>query len=134
MAVFPQPLIAVRNVRASSAWYQRLLACTSETVRADGEHRSSDRLLSEGRVILELRAQDAPIRNPMEAAQSSPDGVLPPGHGVVLRFLVSDFAAAVLRTRALEVDIVADAFTTLDGTYNIMICDPDGYLVVLSGR
>jgi hypothetical protein len=133
LGVYPQPLITVRNVKASSAWYRRLLACASEMEHAPSEYRSSDRLLAAGRVILELRAYDGPVRDPMEAALASGEGALPPGHGVVLRFLVADFAAAIERVHALEVDIIADVFTTPDGTRNLMVCDPDGYLVVLSG-
>src|SRR5262245_38244190 len=45
----PQPLIAVRDVEASSAWYQRLLGCESGHGGAEYE-----RLVARGELIMQL--------------------------------------------------------------------------------
>jgi hypothetical protein len=51
-----QPLIAVRNVRASSSWYRKLLAAGA---LPEHEHRDTyDRILSDGQLILQLHAWD----------------------------------------------------------------------------
>jgi hypothetical protein len=57
VSVEPQPLIAVRDVRASSRWYGKLFAADS---LPDHEHRDFyDRVFSSGRLILQLHAWDA---------------------------------------------------------------------------
>lgn len=56
-AIQVQPLIAVRDVRASSRWYQTLLGFDG---LPDHAHRDFyDRLLCDGRLILQLHAWDA---------------------------------------------------------------------------
>jgi hypothetical protein len=53
-AVEAQPLIAVRNVRASSRWYSELLSASGSPKHP---HRDFyDRLFSSGRMILQLHA------------------------------------------------------------------------------
>jgi catechol-2,3-dioxygenase len=53
-AVKSQTLIAVRDVRSSSRWYQRLLGCES---LPEHEHRDSyDRLMHNGDLVLQLHA------------------------------------------------------------------------------
>jgi hypothetical protein len=49
----PQPLICVRDVEASSRWYQRLLGCES-----DHGGPQYERLVSNGHLILQLHAWD----------------------------------------------------------------------------
>ena len=54
--VRPQPLIAVRNVRASSRWYRQLLQAEA---LPEHEHRDTyDRVLWDGQVVLQLHAWD----------------------------------------------------------------------------
>ena len=63
----PQPLICVRDVEASSRWYQHLLGCQSAHGGAEYE-----RLVSHGRLILQLHRWDVehhhgPIGDPNTA-------------------------------------------------------------------
>jgi hypothetical protein len=92
----PQPLISVRDVEASSRWYQRLLDCQSGHSGAEYE-----RLVSHGQLILQLHHWDVehhhgPIGDPS----------LTPGNGVLLWFEVDDFEAAVARSAELRAEIV----------------------------
>jgi len=76
-----QPLIAVRNVRASARWYQQLLACDS---LPEHEHRGSyDRIFCNGQLILQLHAWDEDNHPNLVSADAAP-----PGHGVILWFMV----------------------------------------------
>jgi catechol 2,3-dioxygenase-like lactoylglutathione lyase family enzyme len=121
-----QPLIAVRDVRASSRWYVELL-------RADSlpEHIHRDvyeRISHSGRLLLQLHAWDEEnhpnLVNPNAA---------PPGHGVVLWFQVADFDAAVDRARGLGAEIVEDVhFNPAPSHREIWLRDPDGYVVVIA--
>src|SRR5476649_102422 len=89
-AVEAQPLIAVRDVRASSRWYAELLAADS---LPEHDHRDSyDRITSSGRLILQLHAWD--VENHPNLVNAD---VAPPGHGVLLWFQVADFDAAIAR-------------------------------------
>ena len=55
-SVRSQPLIAVRNVRASRRWYRQLLRVDT---LPEHEHRDSyDQMLCNGRLILQLHAWD----------------------------------------------------------------------------
>src|SRR5262245_18427782 len=92
-----QPLICVRDVEATSSWYQRLLGCHS----AHGG-REYERLVADGRLILQLHRWDVghhhgPIGDPK---------VTPYGNGVLLWFELEDFDAAVGRAQDLRSPIV----------------------------
>ena len=72
----PQPLICVRDVEASSRWYQRLLGCRSDHGGAEYE-----RLVSRGVLVLQLHRWDVehhhgPIGDPdgYTVVLASPDG------------------------------------------------------------
>lgn len=125
----PQPLICVRDVEASSRWYQRLLGCQS----AHGG-RAYERLVMDGRLVLQLHAFDVehdhgPIGDPDD---------LPYGNGVLLWFETDDFEAAVARAAELNAKVVLPRRrnpATGDGGPNhweIWLRDPDGYTVVLA--
>jgi catechol 2,3-dioxygenase-like lactoylglutathione lyase family enzyme len=124
----PQPLICVRDVEASSRWYQQLLGCGSGHGGPEYE-----RLISDGRLILQLHRWDVehhhgPIADPN----------VPPGNGVLLWFEVSEFDAAVARVSDLKAEIVLPRHRNppdRDGGPNhweIWLRDPDGYTVVLA--
>src|SRR6266704_4675329 len=92
-----QPLICVRDVEASSRWYQRLLGCQSGHGGPEYE-----RLVSTGALILQLHRWDVehhhgPIGDP--AAK-------PYGNGVLLWFEIDDFDAAMARVNELNPQIV----------------------------
>jgi catechol 2,3-dioxygenase-like lactoylglutathione lyase family enzyme len=123
----PQPLIAVRNVRASSQWYRHLLRAES---LPEHKHRDSyDRISCDGQLILQLHAWDE---------ESHPNLVNPDaaraGHGVLLWFEVNDFDAAVRRARSLDAEIAEEPHVNQNAQHKeIWIRDPDGYMVVLAG-
>jgi catechol 2,3-dioxygenase-like lactoylglutathione lyase family enzyme len=124
----PQPLICVRDVEASSRWYQRLLGCRS------GHGGSQyEQLVADGQLLMQLHSwqvhhHHGPIGNPD----------LPHGNGVLLWFEVEDFDAAVARARELQAEIVLPRHRNPpegDGGPNhweIWLRDPDGYTVVLA--
>jgi catechol 2,3-dioxygenase-like lactoylglutathione lyase family enzyme len=122
-----QPLIAVRNVRASSRWYADLLG--ADTL-PDHPHRDVyDRIWRSGRLLLQLHAWDAEDHPNLVNADAAP-----PGHGVVLWFQVGDFDSAVERARRLGAEIVEDAhFNPAPQHREIWLRDLDGYVVALAG-
>jgi len=122
-----QPLIAVRNVRASSRWYTELLGADA---LPDHPHRHIyDRIRRSGRVLLQLHAWDAEDHPNLVNA-----GAAPPGHGVVLWFQTDDFDAAVERARRLEAEVVKDVhFNPAPRHREIWFRDPDGYVLVIAG-
>jgi len=122
-----QPLIAVRDVRASSRWYQQLLGVDT---LPEHEHRDVyDRMLCDGRLILQLHAWDEEDHPNLVNA----DAALP-GHGVLLWFEVDDFDAAVERARSLRAQVVEEPHVNPGAGHREMwIRDPDGYVVVIAG-
>jgi len=123
-----QPLIAVRDVRASSRWYQHLL-------NTDGlpehEHRDVyERISCDGHLILQLHAWDEEHHPNLVNADAAPCG-----HGVLLWFEVDDFDATVERARSLRAQVVEEPHVNPNaGHREIWIRDPDGYVVVVAGE
>lgn len=122
-----QPLIAVRDVRASSRWYQELLKVGA---LPEHEHRDVyDRLLCDDQLILQLHAWDEEDHPNLVNAKAAP-----PGHGLLLWFEVDDFDAAVERARSLHVQFVEKPHVNPNANHGEMwIRDPDGYMVVVAG-
>jgi catechol 2,3-dioxygenase-like lactoylglutathione lyase family enzyme len=122
-----EPLIAVRNVRASSRWYQALLAADS---LPDHEHRETyDRIFCDDQLVLQLHAWDEEDHPNLVNADAAP-----PGHGVLIWFEVSDFDAAVQRARLLNAQIIEEPRVNPNaGQKEIWLRDPDGYVVVIAG-
>lgn len=125
--VRPQPLIAVRNVRASSRWYRKLLAADS---LPEHEHRDTyDRILCDGQLILQLHAWDEENHPNLSNADAGPAG-----HGVLLWFEVNDFDAVVQRARSLNAVILQEPRVNPNsGQEEMWIRDPDQYVVVVAG-
>ena len=121
-----QPLIAVRNVRASSRWYGELFA--ADTL-PDHPHRDVyDRIWRSGRLLLQLHAWDAEDHPNLVNADAAPHG-----HGVVLWFQVDDFDLTVERARRLEAEIIEEPrFNPAPRHREIWIRDPDGYVVAVA--
>jgi len=112
----PQPLICVRDVEASSRWYQRLLGC-----RSGHGGTQYEQLVANGQLLMQLHAWEVghhhgPIGNPDLAH----------GNGVLLWFEVEDFEAAVVRAQELRAEVV------LPRHWEIWLRDLDGYTVVLA--
>lgn len=124
--ITPQPLIAVRDVRASSRWYTKLLAADS---LPEHPHRDLyERISHSGQLLLQLHAWDAEHHPNLV----NPDAA-PPGHGVLLWFQVDDFDSAVERARALGAEIILEPHVNPAPQHReIWLRDPDGYVVVLA--
>jgi catechol 2,3-dioxygenase-like lactoylglutathione lyase family enzyme len=125
----PQPLIAVRDVEASSRWYQRLLGC-----RSDHGGKEYERLTADGVLILQLHHWEVehhhgPIGDPRAK---------PYGNGVLLWFEIDDIDDAIARASALNAEVVLPRHRNPpDGNggpnhWEIWLRDPDGYTVVLA--
>ena len=124
--VRPQPLIAVRNVEASSRWYARLLG--AQRLGGDTHGNLYDRVLSRGRLILQLHAWDEENHPNLVGEKSAPLG-----HGVLLWFELGDFDAAVKRARAMKATVVEEPHVNPAPQHREMwLRDPDGYVVVIA--
>ena len=121
-----QPLIAVRNVRASSRWYAQLLGADP---LPEHSHRDAyDRISCSGQLLLQLHAWDAHDHPNLVNRDAAP-----PGHGVVLWFEVDDFDAAVERARGLGAEIIQEPhFNPAPQHREIWLRDADSYVVVIA--
>ncbi len=121
-----QPLIAVRNVRASSRWYGELLGADSIP---EHPHRDVyDRISHSGRLLLQLHAWDAEDHPNLVNADAAP-----PGHGVLLWFQVDDFDSVVARGRGLGAEIIEETHVNPAPRHReFWLRDPDGYVVVVA--
>src|SRR3954471_14425378 len=84
----PQPLICVRDVEASSRWYQRLLNCQS-----DHGGPNYERLVHSGRLVLQLHCWEAEHHH----GRIGDPNNMPPGNGLLLWFEVDDIDDAIAR-------------------------------------
>ena len=125
-SVRAQPLIAVKDVEASSRWYQHLLGCQS-----GHGGPAYEQLLSGEQPILQLHAWDA--EDDGHAHMGSPD-TKPHGNGVLLWFQTQAFDAAVARARELRAEILEEPHVNPNANHReCWLRDPDGYVVVLAG-
>lgn len=133
----PQPMIVVRDVEASSRFYQRLLGCHSAHGGREYERLVDPKLHhtqygSDG-LLLQLHAWDVDHHH-----GNMGDPALPIGNGVLLWFEIDDFDAAVSRATELGAPIVLAPHRNPpegDGGplhREIWLRDPDGYTVVLA--
>jgi catechol 2,3-dioxygenase-like lactoylglutathione lyase family enzyme len=122
--IWPQPLIVVRDVEASSRFYRQLLG-------AEGGHGGDEyeQVVSEGEIVLQIHRIDVEDHHgPLASAD------VPLGNGMLVWFEVADFDAAVARARALDARIERDVHTNPNAKQlELWLRDPDGYLVVLAG-
>ena len=126
----PQPLIAVRDVEASSSWYQRLLGC-----RSDHGGPEYERLVAGDRLVMQLHNWEVDHDH---GNLGDPD-VQPYGNGVLLWFEIDDFDAAVARAGELGADVVLpprrnppEGEPGGPAHRELWIRDPDGYTVVIA--
>ncbi len=121
-----QPLIAVRNVRASSRWYADLLG--AEWLPEHRHRDVYDRISHSGQLLLQLHAWDEENHPNLVNAD-----LAPLGHGVLLWFQVDDFDSVVKRARSLGAEIIEEPHVNPAPRHReIWIRDPDGYVVVVA--
>jgi len=126
----PQTLIAVRDVEASSAWYQQLLGLQSNHGGPEYE-----RLLADGVLVLQLHHRDVEHHH---GRIGDTDAEV--GNGVLLWFGdVTDFDGVVARVGQLDAPVVRSPHRNPPegqgngpGHREIWIRDPDGYTVVVA--
>lgn len=127
----PQPLIAVRDVEASSRWYQHLLG-----VRSDHGGTEYERLNdADDRLVMQLH--DWTVDH--DHGNLGDPGAKPAGSGVLLWFEVDDFDEAVVRSQQLGAEVVLPVHRNPpDGEpggpahRELWLRDLDGYTVVLA--
>jgi predicted enzyme related to lactoylglutathione lyase len=125
-----QTMLMVRDVEASSRWYQELLGLTSDHGGPDYE-----RLLADGDLVLQLHHEETghhhgPIGDPDQAR----------GNGVLVWFgAVSDFDGVVARADALGAEVVKaphrnppEGGGNGPGHREIWVRDLDGYVVAVA--
>jgi predicted enzyme related to lactoylglutathione lyase len=125
-----QTLIAVRDVEASSRWYQQVLG-----LRSDHGGPEYERLLADGVLVLQLHHFEVTHHH---GAIGDPDREV--GNGVLLWFGdVTDFDGAVARAQDLGAPVVRPPHRNPPegggngpGHREIWIKDPDGYTVVIA--
>ena len=127
--VRPQPLICVRDVEASSRWYQQVLNCESGH---GGPYY--ERLVFANHLVLQLHHWEVEDHH---GRIGDPED-MPPGNGVLLWFEVEDFDSSLERIEKLGAEILLPRHRNPpegDGGPNhweIWLRDPDGYKVVLA--
>jgi catechol 2,3-dioxygenase-like lactoylglutathione lyase family enzyme len=123
--MIPQPLIAVRDVRRSSRWYQAVLGY--ESGHGGPEY---EQLTSSGRLMLQLHHWDAHEHPFLGDPQ-----IRPYGNGVVLWFQTDEFDEALRRIQAAQAEVLEPAKRNPSANHReIWLRDPDGYVVVVAGR
>ena len=127
-------MLVVRDVEASSLWYQQVLGCISGHGGTEYE-----RLVDgDGELIMQLHHWDSEHHH---GTMGDPEAVR--GNGVLVWFEVDDFDDALARTTALAVNVVLAPhrnppegepggpahrefwFKDLDG-YTVVLASPDG--------
>ena len=119
-------IVGVRDVTASTAWYQHLLGQAQTAPAHDHFGMIVD---DDGTVLLCLHqwgAHDHP-------SLMSPDLAVP-GNGLLLFFRVDDVESALLRARSLVDHLEEEPHVNPNtGTLEFSLRDSDGYFVTISG-
>ena len=120
----PQPLIAVRDVIASSRWYQAVLGLQSGHGGADYEQ-----LIFGGRIVMQLHHWDAHEHPHLGNPRSKPYG-----NGVILWFQTDNIDAAFKRAQTQKAEILEAIKLNSNANHReFWLRDPDGYVVVVAG-
>ena len=118
------PIIGVRDVQASSQWYQSILGCANN-------HPSStfDQIIDSDRTVLVCLHHWGEHEHP---TLMRPDTAAP-GNGLLLFFRVDDFDAALRRARDLVRRFEQEpGINPNTETMEFSVRDPDGYYVTIS--
>jgi catechol 2,3-dioxygenase-like lactoylglutathione lyase family enzyme len=127
--VRPQPLIAVRDVQRSAAWYAKLLGAENLGASMPSDHdHIYDRVVLGNKLLLQLHSWNDEHHPNLEDKDRST-----PGHGVLVWFELDDFDAAVTRARKMKAKIVEDVHVNPGPRHReLWLRDPDGYVVVIT--
>jgi catechol 2,3-dioxygenase-like lactoylglutathione lyase family enzyme len=118
----PETMITVRDVEASSRFYQRAL-----DAKSGHGGKEYEQIVRDGQLLLQLHQRDAHEHGHLI------DESVPVGNGVLLWFRSDRFDAAVERVRALGARILEEPHVNPNaGHREFMFLDPDGYKVVIS--
>jgi catechol 2,3-dioxygenase-like lactoylglutathione lyase family enzyme len=125
-----QTMLMVRDVEASSRWYQELVGLTS-----DHGGPAYERLLADGELVLQLHHEGTehhhgPVGDPEQ----------PRGNGVLVWLGgVTDFDGVVERAARMRVEVVREPHRNPPegggngpGHREVWLRDPDGYVVVVA--
>jgi predicted enzyme related to lactoylglutathione lyase len=126
-----QPMLAVRDVEASSRWYQQLLG-----LRSDHGGTEYERLLAGDTLVLQLHHRDVGHHH----GSIVTDPAAPVGNGALVWFgEVGDFDGAVQRAQDLGATVLRPVHRNppeADGNgpshRELWLQDPDGYTVVIA--
>lgn len=118
------PMITVRDVRASAAWYERVLGL--ESAHGGDEY---EQLVQDGKLLLQLHNNEPDMNHDALAEEGEHLG-----GGVLLWFKTQDFEAQVERLRdAAIVPEVAPYMNEYARHMEVWFRDPDGYRIVVAG-
>ncbi|MBI1213366.1 MAG: VOC family protein [Alphaproteobacteria bacterium] len=129
MSVKSQPIIAVRDVRASARWYAHILGSEETTGSPPSDHdHIYRRIYVGGELVLQLHAWDEEDHPNLTGRDRAPVG-----HGVLIWFEVDDYTAAAARARGVGADVIEEGINPNGSFPEMWLHDPDGYVVVLAG-
>lgn len=128
LSVRAQPLIAVRDVMASTEWYSRVVGLKPQARTKDYTHGGLyNRLMDDRGLVLQLHRWEDEDHPNLVGEHTAKHG-----HGVLLWFEVDDFDAAVRRAKKLKAKVVqAPHVNEAPMHREIWLEDPDGYVVVV---
>lgn len=127
MSVRAQPILAVRDVRASARWYARILGSADPTGSPPSDHEHLYRRIYVGDdLVLQLHAWDEENHPNLVDANRAPVG-----HGVLVWFEVDNYAAAA-RAREIGAQVIDETVNPRAQHRELWLRDADGYVVVLA--
>lgn len=128
MRVRSQPILAVRDVRASAQWYARILGSAEPTGSPPSDHdHVYRRIYVGGELVLQLHAwEEENHPNLMHANRS------PVGHGVLVWFEVDDYTAVAARARAMGATVIDETINSNAQHRELWLRDADDYVVVIA--
>jgi catechol 2,3-dioxygenase-like lactoylglutathione lyase family enzyme len=124
-SVRSQPLLCVRDVKASSRWYQTVLGVKS------GHGGDEYEMLMDGQVmVMQLHCFEQDHHH-----GSMGDPSKPLGNGVAVWFHVDDLDGVVARSKAAGATVQTEVHVNPNAQQReLWLRDPDGYLVVVAGQ
>lgn len=120
----PQPLIAVANVGATSAWYQAVLGL--ESGHGGDEY---EQLMFDGRMVMQVHRWDAHEHPFLGEPKRQPYG-----NGVLLWFQTDRFDETMERIKKQRAKVLEGPRVNRNANQReIWLRDPNGYVVVVAG-